>query len=153
MRFRLEYSINALRLYNLPAEGLALNLPGAHSLKVIFRNPTEQEIGRGFEKHQVICRAESDWEPNAKVRRVFEDLVLRKVPQGTEIPDDEKHWYLDEDGLLRDKHIIALRFLPDYARNAIGQSKQELAHAIRRAVKVLLAMGCTGPPQPLRSPE
>jgi hypothetical protein len=155
MHFRKKFTVRKLQLFKLSPEGVAFHLGGPHNIRVKFRRPTADEVSHGYTSDAIFCVAESEWEPNPKVKQVLEDLAALRVPKGSKIPENhDGKWYLDDEGGLREKRLLPLSYLPDSAQQAVRQIRQELAGAIRRTVKLLRwRWSLSGPHNPFAARE
>ena len=86
MFFEKFFTLSHFPLYDLPDQGVAFELGGPHKIRVRFRHPSAEEVSQGHSPGKVFCSAHGEWDPNPKVRQIFEDLAAHRVPEGSKIP-------------------------------------------------------------------
>jgi len=141
--FKSKYGIQEIQIRNV-AEGEALaardrnflefQVGGPHNIVVSLRNNTADEAATRDKIH-LFCNVTSRFEPNPRIRSMFESLVEKRLPENSSIPAESRDTYIDDSGAL--KAIPPLRFLPDNIQEFVGQVVGEHGETANRTVDVL----------------
>jgi hypothetical protein len=141
--FRSQYRIQELQIrVAAPSAALAdhdhhyleFQVGGPHNVVVSLRNNTEDKAARKAETY-LFCYVTCCFEPNPKIRSIFESLVKEQLPSRSKIPPEAVDKYIDDSGALKD--IPPLRFLPENIQQFVNQVCREHRTAAERAVDVL----------------
>ena len=106
---------------------------GAHKIKVIIRNPCEEEVLKG---HKLLfCEGYSEQEPNQTIKAAFKNLALYKMPEGSELqnlPD-----YISSDGQIKVDYVVPMNLLPMNFQTFSKGVHCELSRFINETIKLL----------------
>src|SRR5581483_6055707 len=75
LRFKIRYTVRELRL-DVPAHNF--DYGGPHTIKVVLRAPSQDEIKIGHNQSNAFCIASSVWPVNEKNRKIFEQLIEKR---------------------------------------------------------------------------
>ena len=135
MYFRTELGVRDLEFGKVPSGGFEITLGGPHKISVTVRQSVEGEMAG---RRGLYWRAISEQEPNDRVKRVLEDLIELRVPEGSQIPDNhEGRWFLEGEGRLKAKRPLPLSMLPEGTKQFVNDVRTELRQAIYKSVRVL----------------
>jgi hypothetical protein len=149
MYFKLDLT---MRNVYLDKDHLEVEYGGSHNIHITLRIPTEEEQAIGHEKRNPFCIVVGEWQPNENIVAAFKSLADMKMPKGSKRTDEWNICNIDQDGTIKEKMHVPLRFLPDRLVSFIEQITKELMDYAKRTVNVLRwRCGTEGEHNPLSS--
>lgn len=115
MHFKREFTTHELPIALRSGETLQFTYKDPHYTVVTARHPTDDEQKLGYNTDSLLCTVTSEQEPSLDVRAMFESLAGNRLPAGSKKPSEwDNYWnsYIDEDGNIKDNHIVSINLLP-----------------------------------------
>jgi hypothetical protein len=135
-RLFLAKGLEGLKLEAQDPKRLRCSTPEAE-VSVTLRHPTKDEQEQAKRRaDEVLCESTLEREPKDKVRRLFEEVSRREIPEGYDpawiFPGD-----IDEDGRIRSIGLLHMEHLPAHFATYCRTSLQDLSSSTSRAMAVL----------------
>ena len=148
MLFKLEYTVQELRLELGQSNLLRFDYDGTTHITVELRLPTPNEQEVGHRKENPFGIATSSVEPPADVATMFASLADHRLPPGSKMTD---RWpeYIAPDGQIKENYVVPLSLLPQAFQAFTEHIRRELSDHLRRTVHLLRwRYAITGPHNP-----
>jgi hypothetical protein len=125
-----------LQLDRLDADHIRLDFDTDHRISVLVRGLPHEEQNTEFGSDDGLCEGILADDPPSHIRRMFEAIDDRRLPEGF-IPTDDLNDVLEEDGRLRPDAILNFPYYPEALQEYTRLRASALSQHVTRTVKVL----------------